>query len=143
MFLAKCIHQIRRDFATNGIEAVSCMLILPNLTRMQIALVYRSPSVSQTTFRTVLSRLLGHMAMCNTPCLVLGDFNEDLLHQPNSSVLSFMSEHGFRQLVKSPTTPHGTIIDHVYYNAPPDNVTIEVKDTYYSDHDTVYCNIPL
>ena len=91
-------------FAANGIEAVCCMLILPNLTWMQIALVYRSPSVSQRTFRTVLSRLLRHMAMCNTPCLVLGDFNEDLLHQLNYPNLSFMSEHGFRQLVKSPPT---------------------------------------
>ena len=130
-------------FAANGIEAVCCMLVLPNLARMQIALVYRSPSVCQRTFRTVLCRLLRHMAMCNTPCLVLGDFNEDLLHQLNSPIPSFMSEHGFRQLVKSPTTPQGTIIDHVYYNNPPNNVTIQVKDTYYSDHDTVYCNIPL
>ena len=130
-------------FSVNGMESVYCMLVLPNLTRMQIALVYRSPSVSQTTFKSVLSRLLRHMAMCNSPCIVLGDFNEDLLHQLNSSILSFMSKHGFRQLVKSPTTPHGTIIDHVYYKDPPNNVTVQVKDTYYSDHDTVYCNIPL
>ena len=130
-------------FSVNGIETVYCMLVLPNLTRIQITLVYRSPSVSQTTFKTVLSRLLRHMAMCNSTCIVLGDFNEDLLHQLNSSILCFMSEHGFRQLVKSPTTPHGTIIDHVYYKDPPNNVTVQVKDTYYSDHDTVYCNIPL
>ena len=75
------------------------------------------------------------MGMCNTP---LGDFNEDLLHHLNSPILSFMSAYGFSQLVKSPTTPQGTIIDHVYYKNPPDNVT---KDTYYSDHDTVYCSI--
>ena len=32
-------------FATNGIEAVSAMIQLPNVRNMQIAAVYRSPSI--------------------------------------------------------------------------------------------------
>ena len=131
-----------QTFTTNGIEAVSCMMVLPNLTRIQIALVYRSPSVSRTAFVTVLTRLLRHVSVSNTPCVILGDFNEDLLlHQPNSPILSLMSEYSFTQLVESPTTPQGTLLDHVYYNGPPSNITIQVKDSHYSDHDTVYCSL--
>ena len=119
-------HQIHTQMA------VSWMMVLLNLTHIQIALVYRSPTVP----RTALSKLLQHISLSNTPCVILGDFNE---HQPNSPILSLMCKHGFTQLVESPTTPQGTLLDHVYYKNPPSNVTIQVKDTYYSNHDTVYC----
>ena len=54
-----------------------------------------------------------------------------------------MTSHGFTQLVQSPTTDRGTIIDHVYYNRTGNDVIVQVHDTYYSDHDTIYCSINL
>ena len=53
-----------------------------------------------------------------------------------------LSDSGFTLLVKSPTTPQGTLIDHVYYRNPSANIIVQVQDTYYSDHDTVYCGVP-
>ena len=41
------------------------------------------------------------------------------------------------------TTANGTLIDHVYCSNVPDNTIVEVQDTYYSDHDTVYYSLPL
>ena len=114
---------------------------LPNAGYLQLALLYRSPSVSLATLTTVLHRLLRHLSLSNTPCVILGDFNEDVLHQQNSTLQSFMSDSGFTLLVKSPTTDQGSLIDHVYYRNPSRNITAEVQDTYYSDHDTVYCSI--
>ena len=81
--------------------------------------------------------------MSNAPTLILGDFNDNLLDQPESPIVSLMSTHGYSQLVNSPTTAKGTLIDHIYYNKPNGNITVEVHDTYYSDHDTVYCSIPM
>ena len=86
MFLVKCNHQ------RFGIECVSCMLALPNFACIQIALVYR---VSRTAFITVLTRLLRHVSVSNAPCVILGDFNEDLLHQPKSSILSLMCKYSW------------------------------------------------
>ena len=127
-------------FAVNGIEAVSVTL---ESNGMQIAVLYRSSNVSTTT---MLSRLLSHISMCNTPSLILGAFNEDALHHQNTALLSLMSSFGFTQLVKSPTTSQGTLIDHVYYRNPSSQpsrrIMIHIQDTYYSDHDTVYCSIP-
>ena len=77
--------------------------------------------------------------------MVLGDFNEDILHHPNSALLQLMFSYGFTQLVNSPTTAQGTLIDHVYYKSQygnPSSSMIQVQDIYYSDHDTVYCSIP-
>ena len=67
-------------FATSGIEAVSATIQLPNSDNLQIAVVYRSPSVSQVTLTTLLTRLLRHIALCRVPCVILGDFNKDIFH---------------------------------------------------------------
>ena len=132
-------------FATSGIEAVSATIQLPNTHSMQIAVVYRSPCVSQGTSVTVLTRLLRHVSMCRTPCVILSDFNEDIFHHQQSATMSVMSRFNFRQLVTTPTTAQGTLIDRVYYGDPFDQSTqacvVYVKDTYYSDHDTIYCKI--
>ena len=133
-------------FTANSIEAVSATIHVPNVGSVQIGVVYRSPSVPQTTLTTVLSRLLTHLSMCNTLCLLLGDFNDDLLRNQNSPTLRFMTNFNFKQFVQSPTTAQGTLIDHVYYKNPfsssHSNTIVQVHDTYYSDHDTVYYSIP-
>ena len=67
-------------FATSGIETVSATVQLPNGENWQIAVVYRSPSVPQATLITLLTRLLTHVTLCTAPCVILGDFNEDVLH---------------------------------------------------------------
>ena len=81
--------------------------------------------------------------MSHARCMILGDFNDNLLHQHNSKILSLMSSHGYTQLVQHPTTTQGTLIDHVYYNNSTSNIIVKVQDTYYSDHDCVYCSVPL
>ena len=128
-------------FICNGIEAVSATIQVPNASYMQIAVVYRSPSVTQATLITVMSRLLTHVSLHNTPCVIVGDFKEDILHHPNSAIIRLMSSFGFTQLVQITTTPQGTLIDHVYYNnLYPSHYSLQ--DTYYTDHDTVYISFP-
>ena len=131
-------------FATHGIEALSTTIHIKNLGKMLITVVYRSPRILQATLITILHRLLRHVSMSNLPCIILGDFNEDILRHQNSALLSLMSNFNFTQLVQSPTTAQGTLIDHVYYRNPTlsSYTIVEVQDTYYSDHDTVYCKIP-
>ena len=100
-------------FTSNGIEAVSATIQLPNASN--IAVVYRSPSVPRATLITVLTRLLRHVTLCSIPCVILGDFNEDIVYHQNSAILPLMSSFSFQQLVQYPTTSQGTLIDHVYY----------------------------
>ena len=109
-------------FASNGIEAVSATMNVPNFV-IQVAAVYRSPSVPLASLLTILSRLIMHVTLNTQPCVVLG---EDLLHKQRSALLNLMSSFGFIQLVQSPTTTQGTLIDHVYYrnssNSPSPNI---------------------
>ena len=124
------------------IEATLATLLLPNHKQLQVTVVYRSPRVSNNVLVEVMSDILGQMAASDLPSIVLGDFNDDLLTTANSPLTHLMFRHGYSQLVHSPTTDNGTLIDHVYYNGPLSNAQVHVIDTYYSDHDTVYCSLP-
>ena len=128
-------------FASNGVEVIITTLSLPNAKSLQIALLYRSPSVPIQQLITMLTRILSYVSMSNTPTVILGDFNDNVLEQLESPIVSLMSTHGYAQLVNSPTTAKGTLIDHVYYSNPNGSEIVEVHDTYYSDHDAVYCSI--
>ena len=97
-----------RRYASNGIEAVSTTLLLADNTQIQIALLYRSPSIPLQALTNLLSRVLNHVSVFSLPCVILGDFNEDILHQTDSRIVSFMSSHGYTQVVNSPTTARGT-----------------------------------
>ena len=128
-------------FASSGIEGIVVDVLLPNASHLQISLLYRSPTSALQQFIVVLTELLSRLSSTNSATIVLGDFNEDVLSKPNST--SIMSNHGFTQLVHTPTTDRGTLIDHVYYNRAYEILVVQVCDTYHSDHDSVFCSIPL
>ena len=131
-------------FSPSGIpfEAITATFLFPNHRHLQVIVVYRSPSVCINTLMNQMSTIMRQVRSCTIPCIVLGDFNEDLLTKPDSQLMNFMSHHGFSQLVQSPTTDNGTLIDHVYYNRPSLHLKVQISDTYYSDHDTVFCTLP-
>ncbi len=82
--------------------------------------------------------LLDHLQSSN---VILGDFN---VSKTNSQLEALMLDFGYSQLVHTPTTDNGTLIDHVYCNSPePERFDTNVADVYYSDHDAVLCSIPL
>lgn len=96
----------------------------------------------------VLFTLFNHID-CSIPTVVMGDFNEDIstycytnVDASQTQLLRWMLENGFHQIVRTPTTDRGTLIDHVYYSGPFD-ILVEIQDTYYSDHDVVFLSIPL
>ena len=81
-------------YTFNGIEAVSTTLLLADNTHIQLALLYRSPSSPFQALISLLSRVLHNISLSNFPCVILGDFNEDVLHQTNSRIVTFMSSRG-------------------------------------------------
>ena len=113
-------------YSSNGIEAVSTTLLLANNTPIHIGLLYRSPSVPLQILTNLLSRVLEHFSVYSLPCIILGDFNENILHNCNTTILNFMSSGGYIQLVHLPTTARGTLIDHVYCNSLLQNTIVHV-----------------
>ena len=107
-------HVTNFSFSHIMIQATTVTLILPNHKQIEVTLVYRSPSVPTSTLLTVLPSILSQLTTSSIPSIILDDFNEDLLAKSDLRQPSFMSSHGFSQLVQSPTTDNGTLIDHVY-----------------------------
>ena len=127
-------------FSNYGIEGIITKLEFPNGFAVRVVLLYRSPTTSLSQFENVLQALLSQLpGTCAT--IVLGDFYDSIMNC-SSNIVNVMSNAGFTQLVTSPTTDRGNLIDHVYYNFLPTNVIVEVRDVYYSDHDAVFVSIP-
>ena len=79
---------------------------------------------------------LEHRVVAVGRCIVVGDFNIDLIQHPHHSILSCMSK--FRQCIASPTTDHGSLLDHLYTNISPNKVQAGVLESYFSDHKALY-----
>lgn len=105
-----------KRFTSDGIECVATTLSLHDATYIQVVLLYRSPAILLQQLIIMLSRVLNSVLIANISTIVLGDFNYNILSQLDSQIVSLMSAHGFIQLVNTPTTASGTLIDHVYYN---------------------------
>ena len=129
-------------FALDGIECLVTRLHL-NEKKLQLALIYRSPSIPVRVFLSFLTNLLQYLTQLNAATIVLGDFNDDVLSYSGSRVETIMSSHGYTQLIRHATTDRATLIDHVYFNKQCKDVHVQIHDVYYSDHDAVYCTVPM
>ena len=69
--------------------------------------------------------------------IIAGDFNENLL-QNNQTILDTMTSKGYNQVIHSPTTEGGTLIDHVYVRGiEQDTIKTSIISTYFSFHDAI------
>lgn len=90
----------------------------------------------------MITQLITTLAQTHITTIMLGDFNEDILNTKRPEIPTTMATLGFTQLVQSPTTDYGSLLDHIYYNKLHTNIIVQVVDTYFSDHDMVYCSLP-
>ena len=99
------------------------------------------------TLITQLSSLLERIS--NSPCIILGDFNLNVLKHDESSVVrkyvdTFMCT-GFVPLISKPTHHHGqtsTCIDQIWTNVVSEKVASGIINTSVSNHMPVYAIIP-
>ena len=70
-----------------------------------------------------------------------GDFNEDQLSIRNKPILNLFTSYGFEQIVKVPTTEKGTMLDLMFIRCCDSSKLLSTGtiQTYYSDHDAIYC----
>ena len=71
----------------------------------------------------------------SSKCIVMGDFNEDLLKR-TSKVYDLMMEYNYHQHINSSTTEGGTLLDLVFVRGM-DSVETEIIPIYYSYHEAI------
>ena len=100
--------------------------------------LYRSQNADQSNF----IKDLGTLARGSKPCFILGDFNIDLLKNPNDRLSEKISSCGFRQIVKNATHDLGGLLDHVYIKRIPWEPEVTINFPFYSDHAIVKLSKP-
>ena len=134
--------RLNNIITTNGIDLLNFSLECNNV-QMMMYLIYRPPLVSLNYLLSIVSHIVSATSNTVQPIIVLGDFNEDMSSNRNSPLVALMTNNGFTQHVKYPTMDRGTMIDLVFVKNLSLPITIDVKDTYYSDHDIVFLTINL
>ena len=113
----------------------NCQLTKVSSNKLDVINVYRSAQC--TDFEDQLQFLMN----VKRPTIVLGDTNINVGPDPensSSSLVSFMSSHGFTQLVAGSTHDKGGTIDQVYVNLTlKDNVSVIKTKVPFSDHDQI------
>lgn len=102
---------------------------------VQIVVLYKSPNMSDSIFRTFLRDELLQRVSLSTPIVILGDFNIDVAVK-SRPVLQYLSERLVcEQLVNEPTTDYLTTLDLIFSNL---DATVGTVETYWSDHKIIY-----
>ena len=100
------------------LEVVSVCANTHSGIQICIVAVYRRPQLALGSFLCHFADYIGHILQRQLPTIILGDFNVNLLTESSttSTLLDFMSTRGFTQLISTPTTDSGSLLDHIYYN---------------------------
>ena len=126
----------RLSINVKDIEFIAFMLTSP--ISVAIAVIYRPPGYDIKQFCKSLSQLVQELHKVSTKCIIMGDFNEDLLKR-SSHVYDLMTEYNYKQLIQSCTTEGGTILDLVFVRGL-DSVLAEIIPIYYSYHEAIKLN---
>lgn len=122
------------------LETITVACVLPSKDTLYICTVYRRPATHSSLVITALSQIVLELPP-SAPQVFLGDFNEDLLTKPSPIRDYLTNDLHFSQLVLTPTTKYGSLLDHVYVKNCSTETTCHVHDTFYSDHDLTVLNI--
>ncbi|CAG2185969.1 unnamed protein product [Mytilus edulis] len=114
---------------------LECIIFKIKTENILVATIYRTQKYNVGKFLENLETLICKMQELSEKIVIIGDFNQDIL-KGFYTVLNFMQSKGFNQLVNSPTTEGGTLIDHVYVRGCPD-ISVAIMPTYYSYHEAL------
>ena len=123
--------------SNSNLEAIAVEVYCPS--KVVIICMYISPSLSKSHVIEEINKFISDVSCQRDKIIIVGDFNEDLLDAQGGNLISeFFFTMGFKQHVSKPTTDYGSALDHIYSRRIKD-IVVDVQDTYYSDHDRVFC----
>ena len=124
-----------------SIEFVCVKISVARGGHVIISGIYRPPN-SPRAWLDSFYGLTNNILCDSTACIVLGDFNEDLLRSPQFAD-KLHSTFGPTQHINKPTRvteKSATLIDHVYSSGIT-NTSTEVTELHIADHRAVICTL--
>jgi hypothetical protein len=105
------------------------------LAEIQIVVLYKSPSMSDSELTLVLKDILLPRVIPCKPVVFMGDFNVDLSKTSRNIIKKICSMFGCTMLINEPTTDNQSTLDLVFSNI---DGTVGTNEAYWSDHKSVY-----
>jgi hypothetical protein len=140
---------IRPDIVINCEQVESCWIEIdagPNKKRYIIGCIYRHPHSKIAAFTEKLDELLGQFNQNKYQVFILGDMNIDFIkfndNQQTERHLNMLYANNFLPIITKPTriTDYTkTLIDHIYTNAPIDQILSGIGLMDISDHLPIFC----
>ncbi|XP_071948934.1 uncharacterized protein [Antedon mediterranea] len=130
---AKSKYFSRLNINVKDIEFIAFMLTSPK--SVVVSVIYRPPGYNVKQFCKSLEMLLLEFHKLSTSCIVMGDFNEDLLKN-TSQVYTLMINYNYKQVIECSTTEGGTLLDLVFVR-DLDCLNTTVLPIYYSYHEAI------
>lgn len=124
------------------IECLIIEIVLPSKSNILVGCVYRPPNTDVTKFNDEMLSILKLMNdEKNKLCLVMGDFNLDLMksevHAQTGEFLNNMQSHSFFPTIKNPTRisdQSATLIDNIFINCVKEKFSSGIVYSDISDH---------
>ena len=98
--------------------------------------VYRPPKPSSIRQLEQFMQILREKIDLKKQTLICGDLNFNFLREPRHKISVMLSQLGFQQIVRQPTTIHGSCLDHVYLRSKF-MFKYQLHYPYYSDHECI------
>ena len=106
-----------------AMEVVFIEIVLQNKKNIVVGTIYRPPSSNHNEFLVEMQHLLVHSLLQNKHCIIMGDFNVDLLkcndNQFSHDFLVTLLSYSFVPVISKPTrlsTHSCTLIDNIFVN---------------------------
>ena len=135
------------SYANNNVE-ICIVKVANSCQHLYICGVYRPHSGSIENFSLEIETVLNCNLLSNSPCIISGDFNINLLREGGDvdGFVDMMRSHHFLQVILDATRPgHGlsasSLIDHIWINQV-DNYNCGLLRTGITDHYTTYIQLP-
>ena len=147
----KCTFTTAHSVQHQGCD-ILCGIVTTRYLALNIAVVYKSPTMTMNEFLRLLENSLQTMPSAY-PCIILGDFNVDIKgmnpdtalklaltdsDHPLKALMRFMMKHALTQMLDASTVDSGMQIDHIWSNIPTRiNHFAQlpfVLEAFYSDH---------
>ncbi|KAK3102105.1 hypothetical protein FSP39_008803 [Pinctada imbricata] len=136
------IHEKYHKITKQGKEMVESVVVnvQANVSSRPLCVhvLYSSPKTSLKTLQHHIERTRT-LVKSNLTEIILGDFNIDLLSNPNHQFLHFM--HQYIQHIKETTTDYNSLLDHVYSRNNQGVLNCFVLESVFSDHKPLLISI--
>jgi exonuclease III len=128
------------------IEAESVFIEIKTMEgHIILGAIYRPPDKNLYKFTREIDNITNDFNKKNKLCVLIGDFNIDLLKETSCEYVNMLASNGFKQcIVNIPTretVTSKTLLDHVYTNVNNKYLDTGVIHTDISDHKPIYCII--